>query len=118
MMEPASHCAIDSTIITGTPAMFLAALSRLLPLRTDLHGPYKKGTFTMKSSKTLMIAAAAALTIGAGAAMAQSQVPSSGEGTYYSQPPTVTHSQDQAGSSDVRTGYQVAWDYSTLANPG
>jgi hypothetical protein len=87
-------------------------------LRTDLHGPYKIGTFTMKSTKTLMIAAAAALLIGAGAAMAQSQVPSSREGTYYSQPPTVTNSQDQAGSSDVQTGYQVAWDYSTLANPG
>ena len=52
-----------------------------------------------------MIAAAAALTIGTGVAMAQSQVPSSSEGTYYSQPPTVTNS-------------QVAFDYSTLANPG
>jgi hypothetical protein len=52
--------------------------------------------------------------------MAQSQVPSSGEGTYYSQPPTVTNSQIQAGSSDVETGYRVALnsDDTTLANPG
>ena len=74
----------------------------------------------MKSTKTLMIAAAAALTIGTGAAMAQSQVPSRNEGTYYSQPPTVTNSQIQAGSSDVETGYRVALnsDDTTLANPG
>jgi uncharacterized lipoprotein YajG len=74
----------------------------------------------MTSTKTLMIAAAAALTIGTGVAMAQSQVPSSNEGTYYSQPPTVTNSQVQAGSSDVETGYRVALnsDDATLANPG
>ena len=72
----------------------------------------------MNNTRNLMLAAVAALSLGVGTAMAQSQVPSSNEGTYYSQPPTVTNSQVQAGASDVETGYQVAWDYSTLANPG
>jgi hypothetical protein len=92
----------------------------ILPLRGDLLGPYTKGTFTMKSTKTLMISAAAALTIGAGAAMAQSQVPSTSQGDYWQRQsaPSVITGSVQSGSSDVGTGYNVAFDYSTLANPG
>jgi hypothetical protein len=74
----------------------------------------------MRSTKTLMIAAATALTIGAGAVMAQSQVPNSGQGDFWQHQttPRVITGPIQSGSSDVQTGYKTAWDYSTLANPG
>jgi hypothetical protein len=80
----------------------------------------------MKSTKTLKITAVDALTICAGAAMAQSQVPSSGQGDYWQQQsaPRVITGQTQSGSSDVETGYPAGnyvpfhGDYSTLANPG
>jgi hypothetical protein len=74
----------------------------------------------MKPTKTFMLAAVAALTIGTGAAMAQSQVPNSGQGDFWQHQstPRVITGPVQSGSSDVETGYRVASDYTTLANPG
>jgi hypothetical protein len=83
---------------------------------------------TMNISKTFMFAAVTALSLGAGAAMAQSEVPSAPEATYFSgrqaAPVTIKSWQGrvQSGSSDaVRPGaHSVPFDgdYSTLANPG
>jgi hypothetical protein len=76
----------------------------------------------MNTTKTLMLAAVAALTLGLGTAMAQSEVPSAAEATFFSgqhqAAPKVVN--DGAGSSDVETrgGAPVNFDYSTLANPG
>ena len=77
----------------------------------------------------LMLAAVTALSLGAGAAMAQSEVPSAPEATYFSgqrqaAPVTINtwSGRVQSGSSDVvRPGAHSApfdGDYSTLANPG
>ena len=88
----------------------------------------------MNTTKTLMLAAvAAALSIGASTAMAQSQVPSSSEGDYFLQrhhaaPRVILNGWAgpvQAGSSDVGTertgsGHVLPFkgDYGDLANPG
>ncbi len=60
----------------------------------------------MTHLKTLMIAAAAAFTVGIGAAQAQSMVPSSDEGAFYSAPKTTSTTITSeytvpSGSSDV-----------------
>jgi hypothetical protein len=62
----------------------------------------------MKTTKTLMLAAITALSLGVGTAMAQSEVPSAAEGAYYSgqrqaAPQTANpgSGQAQSGSSDV-----------------
>jgi hypothetical protein len=77
----------------------------------------------MTNVKTVMLAAVAALTIGAGSAMAQSEVPS-GSGNFW-QIPSLNqrpHDRVQAGSSDaVRNGAHTlpfGGDYGDLANPG
>jgi len=81
------------------------------------------------NTKTLMLAAVTALTLGAGAAMAQSEVPSAPPMTYVSgqrqaAPVTINTWQGrvQSGSSDVaRPGaHSVPFngDYGDLANPG
>lgn len=64
----------------------------------------------MKSTKTLMLAAVAALSLGVGTAMAQSEVPSAAEGAYFSgqhkaapQAMTDGSAQVPSGSSDVDT---------------
>jgi hypothetical protein len=64
----------------------------------------------MNITKALMIAAVTALTLGTGAAMAQSEVPSAPEAVYFSgqrhaAPRTINHGsgQVQSGSSDVNT---------------
>jgi hypothetical protein len=93
-----------------------------------------KGVSTMNTTKTLMLAAVTALTLGAGAAMAQSEVPSDTEGAYFAQqrqaaPKTTTNwlgrveSRIQAGASDVEhahVGHVLPFngDYGDLANPG
>jgi hypothetical protein len=85
----------------------------------------------VNKTKALMIAGLTALSLGAGTAMAQSQVPPSGEGYYFSgqsrttpQSDTLIQSGVQSGSSDVS---YAPWasstvpfngDYTTLANPG
>jgi hypothetical protein len=94
----------------------------------------KTGVLTMNTTKTLMLAAATALTLGAGAAMAQSQVPSGAEGAYMSQqrpaaPKTANNTwgrfeaRVQAGASDIEhahVGHALPFngDYGDLANPG
>jgi len=84
------------------------------------------------NTKTLMLAAVTALTLGVGSAMAQSEVPGGAEGAYYAQqrqaaPQTVTNwsnqSQVQSGSSEVeapRAGHVLPFngDFGDLANPG
>lgn len=60
----------------------------------------------MKTTKTLMLAAVAALTLGVGSAMAQGEMPSAGEAGYFSgqhqaAPQAVNNGQVQSGSSDV-----------------
>ena len=79
------------------------------------------------NTKTLMLAAVTALSLGANAAMAQSEVPSAAPMTYVSgqvAPRTVNtwSGRVQSGSSDVgRLGaHSVPFngDYSDLANPG
>lgn len=86
------------------------------------------------NTKTLMLAAVTALSLGVGTAMAQSEVPSAPEATYFSghrqaAPATINTwaGQVQSGSSDVESarfgaGSQAlplpAYDYGTLANPG
>ena len=87
----------------------------------------------MRITKTFMLAAVTALTLGVGAAEAQSLAPSSAEGAYFSGQSRVTPAthangatQLQSGSSDVpmqapAIGHTVpfsAYDYGTLANPG
>jgi hypothetical protein len=88
----------------------------------------------MHTTKTLMLAAVAALTLSAGAAMAQSEVPSSAEGAYMSQqrpaaPKTANtgwgrfEARVQAGASDIEhahVGHVLPFngDYGDLANPG
>ena len=55
-------------------------------------------------TKTTMLAAGAALTLGAGVAQAQSLVPGDSEGAYYRTPTrTVTQQSVQSGSSDMVT---------------
>jgi len=62
----------------------------------------------MKTTRTLMLAAITALSLGVGTAMAQSEVPSAIEGDYFSgqrqaAPPVTNHGsrQVQSGSSDA-----------------
>jgi hypothetical protein len=88
----------------------------------------------MNTSKTLMLAAVTALTLGVGAAMAQSEVPSGAEGAHLSQqrraaPKTANNlwgrieGRVQAGASDIEhahVGHALPFngDYGDLANPG
>jgi len=88
----------------------------------------------MTNTRTLMLAAVTALTLGTGAAMAQSEVPSGAEGAYLSQqrqaaPKTAGNlwgrieGRVQAGASDIEhahVGHALPFngDYSDLANPG
>lgn len=57
----------------------------------------------MTTTKTLMIAAVAALSLGAGAVKAQSLTPSSAEGTYYAEQNRAAHAngQPQSGSPNM-----------------
>jgi uncharacterized membrane protein len=77
-----------------------------------------KTNFTMKTSKALMLAAATALTLGVGSAMAQSEVPSMASVPFVSGQRQAGQKvvNEGAGSSDV--GAPVHFDYTTLANPG
>ena len=86
----------------------------------------------MTTSKTLMLAGVAALSLGVASANAQSLTPSAGQADYFSShnsgPAKSTDrsaAQIQSGSSDVEmtgSGRSVGtpghFDYSTLANPG
>jgi len=75
----------------------------------------------MNTTKTLMLAAVSALSIGVGVAMAQSEVPSAPPALYLQhntiQAP-VQPSQVQAGDDDVRMSALPVVDFSTIANPG
>ena len=82
----------------------------------------------MTNAKTLMVAAATALTLGVGTAMAQSEVPSSAAGDYFAgqrQAAVRTApnrwSRIQAGASDIKPGHvgrvlPFNGDYTRLAN--
>jgi hypothetical protein len=79
----------------------------------------------MNTMKTLMLAAATVLSLGAGAAMAQGEMPSSAEGAYFSQhqaAPQSTNDQSdrlQSGSSDVAPTHSGATqipNWQTLPN--
>jgi hypothetical protein len=91
--------------------------------RTGRVVPNKRN-FTMKTTKTLMLAAVTALTLGVGAAMAQSEVPSMpSDASHFSgqrqAAPKIIN--DGSGASDVDTlrgGVSAHFDYGTLANPG
>lgn len=88
----------------------------------------------MTTTKTFMLAALTALSLGVGAAEAQNLAPSSTEGAYFSGQrhavPAIGNRsgvQAQSGSSDVEPmrapaiGHTLpfsAYDYGTLANPG
>jgi hypothetical protein len=80
----------------------------------------------MNTAKTLLLAGFAALSLGVGAASAQSLVPSATEGAYYSAPAkaaTPRTNQVQSGSSDVdnsgaHRANEFRYDWGTLANPG
>ena len=93
----------------------------------------------MKTLKTLMLAGLAALSLGAGTAMAQEGASMIGPNDYWTQhqralyahqAPAPTAVRTQSGSSDVHTtgfGLRSGWigdnaphrfDYSTIANPG
>ena len=83
----------------------------------------------MNTTKTLMLAAVTALSLGVGSAMAQGLTPSSAEGAYFSgqrqAAPKIVNQGPQAGSSDVNTarpaiGHVVPFngDYGDAANPG
>jgi hypothetical protein len=78
----------------------------------------------MKTSKTFVLAAVAALSLGVGSALAQSEVPAdAGNWTAPASTRTVPFNAApvQAGSSDVTTNvHEVPFlnNYGTLANPG
>jgi hypothetical protein len=87
----------------------------------------------MNATKTLMLAAVTALTLSAGAAMAQSQVPSAAAGATLTQQQTAPKTANnlwgriearvQAGASDIEhahVGHVLPFngDYSDLANAG
>ena len=75
----------------------------------------------MKTTKSLLLAAVSVLSIGVGAAMAQSEVPSAQPNLYFNQKTIqapVQHALVQAGDSDLRLNSGHAIDFSTLANPG
>jgi hypothetical protein len=88
------------------------------------------GVPTMTNAKTLMLAAATALTLGVGTAMAQSEVPSGVAGDYFAgqrqAAPTTAPSpwiRIQAGASDIKSrhvGHVLPFngEYTRLANPG
>jgi hypothetical protein len=82
--------------------------------------------FTMNKTKTILFAGIAALSVGIGSAMAQTETPVTGSDTW-SNPTTIQSSGTtvQSGSSDVATPAYGAssvapfnGDYTTLANPG
>jgi hypothetical protein len=82
------------------------------------------GVLTMTNTKTLMLAALTALTLGVGTAMAQSEVPA-GAGNWIGGPQVAPRilNQVQSGSSDVeRSGaghvLPFSGNYGDLANPG
>jgi len=84
----------------------------------------------MTNAKTLMLAAATALTLGVGTAMAQSEVPSGVAGDYFAgqrqaAPRTAANpwTRLQAGASDIKSGHvghvvPFNGEYTRLANPG
>jgi ABC-type sugar transport system substrate-binding protein len=85
----------------------------------------------MNITKTLMLAAVTAVTLGAGAAMAQSEVPSAPAPAYVNAqspaaPQTVNtwRGRVQSGSSDAGAAHSVTHfvpfngDYTTIDNPG
>jgi hypothetical protein len=84
----------------------------------------------MNTMKTLLLAGFAALSLGVGAANAQSLVPSATEGAFFSAPAKAATPQVhtnanangvQSGSSDVdttRNTNQFRYEWGTLANPG
>jgi len=82
----------------------------------------------MTTPKLLLLAGFAVLSLGSGAAYAQSEMPGDIEGLYCSgqnktTSPTVNHDsgQVQSGSSDLDTHDArpaSPFDYGTLANPG
>jgi len=75
----------------------------------------------MKTTKTLLLAAVSALSIGVGVAMAQSEVPSAPSDLYF-QPKTlqapVHQPRVQAGDSDFSATGHHTIDFTTIANPG
>jgi hypothetical protein len=77
---------------------------------------------TMNSTKALILAAVTALTAGAGTAMAQSEVPSAAQSTYFSGQRQVAPRiiNGGAGASDLDTQRigPAHFDYTSLANPG
>jgi hypothetical protein len=84
----------------------------------------------MKITKSLMLAGFAALSIGVGSAMAQSETPSMSTGDYWSAKAAAAQraagaNVNQSGSPDVDTMRSGAtksdphrYDWGTLANPG
>jgi hypothetical protein len=78
----------------------------------------------MNTTKTLLLAGFAALSLGVGVASAQNLAPSAREGSFFSAPrqtTTLPANGVQSGSSDVdttRTSGALPYDYTTLANPG
>jgi hypothetical protein len=82
--------------------------------------------FAMNKTKTIILSGLAALSVGIGSAMAQTETPVTGSDTW-SNPTTIQSSTTivQSGSSDVATpAYGVSnaapfsGNYTTLANPG
>jgi hypothetical protein len=73
----------------------------------------------MTTTKTLLLAGFAALSLGVGAAQAQSLVPGSGEGNFFgsqNRTPAATSNRDvQSGSSDV-TGVGANRDATSILN--
>jgi hypothetical protein len=93
----------------------------------------KAKTLPVANTRMLMLAAASAMAFGIGSAMAQSQVPSSAEGAYFSQPQAQQQGAPKtakgfwgrigAGASDIEhahVGHALPFngDYGDLANPG
>jgi hypothetical protein len=86
--------------------------------------PWKE--FTMNKTRTILFAGIAALSVGVGSAMAQTETPVRGSDTW-SNATTIQSSSTtvQSGSSDVATPAYGAsnvtpfnGDYTTMANPG
>ena len=82
----------------------------------------------MNTTKTFMLAGLAALSLGIGSAMAQTEMPATNSGSWTGNatpPDSVTVVHVQSGSSEpyavgfgVSGAPQFRGDYSTLANPG
>jgi hypothetical protein len=104
--------------MTGTNEMILQT-----PAPSDQAGWSKdRGVMTMNSTKTFMLAAVTALTLGVGTAMAQSEVPSAAQATYFSgrhqAVPRMINGGAGASDLDWQHVGPAHFDYTTLANPG